>query len=142
MPFTSKLQLADAKEVMEAIQTVEGARFPVLTPNLKVSYILLVNLQLWYEDQFVWAILLILLMFCSRALKQLLQLELRKWRSLLLLLSHFQNQISIVALKIVSFVIVMLLLLQENSQSLFVGMHFTDRQVYNKFYSYILYKIN
>lgn len=29
-------QLADAKEVMEGIRNVEGARFPVLTPNLKV----------------------------------------------------------------------------------------------------------
>ncbi|KAK9289364.1 hypothetical protein L1049_007519 [Liquidambar formosana] len=28
-------QLADAKDVMEAIQNVGGARFPVLTPNLK-----------------------------------------------------------------------------------------------------------
>lgn len=28
-------QLADAKDVMEAIRDVEGARFPVLTPNLK-----------------------------------------------------------------------------------------------------------
>ncbi|KAL6337557.1 hypothetical protein AAG906_037150 [Vitis piasezkii] len=28
-------QLADAKDVMEAIRTVEGGRFPVLTPNLK-----------------------------------------------------------------------------------------------------------
>ncbi|XP_044505361.1 hydroxymethylglutaryl-CoA lyase, mitochondrial-like isoform X5 [Mangifera indica] len=28
-------QLADAKDVMEAIRNVEGARFPVLTPNLK-----------------------------------------------------------------------------------------------------------
>lgn len=28
-------QLADAKDVMKAIQNVEGARFPVLTPNLK-----------------------------------------------------------------------------------------------------------
>ncbi|KAG1327687.1 putative Hydroxymethylglutaryl-CoA lyase, mitochondrial [Cocos nucifera] len=28
-------QLADAKDVMEAIQNLEGARFPVLTPNLK-----------------------------------------------------------------------------------------------------------
>ncbi|KAG2687400.1 hypothetical protein I3760_09G049300 [Carya illinoinensis] len=28
-------QLADAKDVMEAIQNVEGARFPVLTPNVK-----------------------------------------------------------------------------------------------------------
>ncbi|XP_038905646.1 hydroxymethylglutaryl-CoA lyase, mitochondrial-like [Benincasa hispida] len=28
-------QLADAKDVMEGIQNVEGARFPVLTPNLK-----------------------------------------------------------------------------------------------------------
>ncbi|XP_057506512.1 hydroxymethylglutaryl-CoA lyase, mitochondrial-like [Actinidia eriantha] len=29
------LQLADAKDVIEAIQSVEGARFPALTPNLK-----------------------------------------------------------------------------------------------------------
>ncbi|KAI3904084.1 hypothetical protein MKW92_027378 [Papaver armeniacum] len=28
-------QLADAKDVMEAVGTVEGVRFPVLTPNLK-----------------------------------------------------------------------------------------------------------
>ncbi|XP_035539270.1 hydroxymethylglutaryl-CoA lyase, mitochondrial-like isoform X1 [Juglans regia] len=28
-------QLADAKDVMEAIRNVEGARFPVLTPNVK-----------------------------------------------------------------------------------------------------------
>ncbi|XP_031273302.1 hydroxymethylglutaryl-CoA lyase, mitochondrial-like [Pistacia vera] len=28
-------QLADAKDVMEAIRNIEGARFPVLTPNLK-----------------------------------------------------------------------------------------------------------
>lgn len=28
-------QLADAKDVMEAIRNVEGSRFPVLTPNLK-----------------------------------------------------------------------------------------------------------
>lgn len=28
-------QLADAKEVMEAVQNIEGVRFPVLTPNLK-----------------------------------------------------------------------------------------------------------
>ncbi|XP_058078530.1 uncharacterized protein LOC131226825 [Magnolia sinica] len=28
-------QLADAKDVMEAIQNVDGVRFPVLTPNLK-----------------------------------------------------------------------------------------------------------
>ncbi|KAA8517342.1 hypothetical protein F0562_017652 [Nyssa sinensis] len=28
-------QLADAKDVIEAIRSVEGARFPVLTPNLK-----------------------------------------------------------------------------------------------------------
>ncbi|KAJ7972100.1 Hydroxymethylglutaryl-CoA lyase, mitochondrial [Quillaja saponaria] len=28
-------QLADAKDVMESIQNVEGARFPVLTPNIK-----------------------------------------------------------------------------------------------------------
>lgn len=29
-------QLADAKDVIQAIQNVEGARFPVLAPNLKV----------------------------------------------------------------------------------------------------------
>ncbi|TYJ12340.1 hypothetical protein E1A91_A11G342700v1 [Gossypium mustelinum] len=28
-------QLADAKDVMDAIQNIQGARFPVLTPNLK-----------------------------------------------------------------------------------------------------------
>lgn len=28
-------QLADAKDVMEAVQTIEGVRLPVLTPNLK-----------------------------------------------------------------------------------------------------------
>ncbi|XP_073109798.1 hydroxymethylglutaryl-CoA lyase, mitochondrial, partial [Elaeis guineensis] len=32
---TEKMKLADAKDVMEAIQNLEGARFPVLTPNLK-----------------------------------------------------------------------------------------------------------
>lgn len=32
-----ELQLADAKDVLEGIQNVKGARFPVLTPNLKVS---------------------------------------------------------------------------------------------------------
>jgi len=32
--------LADAKDVLAAIQNVEGARFPVLTPNIKVSVIL------------------------------------------------------------------------------------------------------
>lgn len=41
-----KLQLADAKDVMEAIRTVEGGRFPVLTPNLKVSCLLWMNLHL------------------------------------------------------------------------------------------------
>ncbi|KAF5942638.1 hypothetical protein HYC85_020280 [Camellia sinensis] len=30
-------QLADAKDVMEAVRNVEGARLPVLTPNLKVG---------------------------------------------------------------------------------------------------------
>lgn len=30
-------KLGDAKDVMEAIQNIEGTRFPVLTPNLKVS---------------------------------------------------------------------------------------------------------
>lgn len=32
-----ELQLADAKNVVEAIRNVEGTRFPVLTPNLKVT---------------------------------------------------------------------------------------------------------
>lgn len=32
-------QLADAKDVLAAIQNVEGASFPVLTPNLKVRII-------------------------------------------------------------------------------------------------------
>jgi len=32
--------LADAKDVLAAIQNVEGARFPVLTPNIKVRVIL------------------------------------------------------------------------------------------------------
>ncbi|XP_058209447.1 uncharacterized protein LOC131322216 isoform X1 [Rhododendron vialii] len=32
-------QLADAKDVIEAIQGLEGARFPVLTPNLKCYFI-------------------------------------------------------------------------------------------------------
>lgn len=32
------LQLADAKDVMEAVRTIEGVRLPVLTPNLKVNY--------------------------------------------------------------------------------------------------------
>lgn len=31
------LKLADAKDVMDAVHNLEGARFPVLTPNLKVS---------------------------------------------------------------------------------------------------------
>jgi hypothetical protein len=30
-------QLADAKDVMEAVCNLEGARLPVLTPNLKVG---------------------------------------------------------------------------------------------------------
>ena len=42
----STLQLADAKDVIEAIQSVEGARFPVLTPNLKVSYLFSMNILL------------------------------------------------------------------------------------------------
>ncbi|KAE8651197.1 hypothetical protein Csa_002494 [Cucumis sativus] len=33
--FEFLVRLADAKEVMEGIRNVEGARFPVLTPNLK-----------------------------------------------------------------------------------------------------------
>ncbi|KAI8541240.1 hypothetical protein RHMOL_Rhmol08G0046400 [Rhododendron molle] len=37
VPQSSNLRLADAKDVIEAIQGLEGARFPVLTPNLKVS---------------------------------------------------------------------------------------------------------
>ena len=34
-----ELQLTDAKDVMDAIRNIQGARFPVLTPNLKVSYL-------------------------------------------------------------------------------------------------------
>lgn len=37
--FVTNFQLADGKDVMEAIRNVEGARFPVLTPNLKVSVV-------------------------------------------------------------------------------------------------------
>lgn len=33
------MQLADAKDVIEAVKDVGGATFPVLTPNLKVSCI-------------------------------------------------------------------------------------------------------
>lgn len=33
----SKLQLADAKDVIKGIKGISNARFPVLTPNLKVS---------------------------------------------------------------------------------------------------------
>ncbi|XP_066306094.1 uncharacterized protein [Miscanthus floridulus] len=32
-------QLADAKDVIEAVQTIEGVRLPVLTPNLTVNYV-------------------------------------------------------------------------------------------------------
>lgn len=32
-----KLQLADAKEVLKGIQQEPGVRYPVLTPNLRVS---------------------------------------------------------------------------------------------------------
>lgn len=39
-------QLADAKDVLKAIQDVEGASFPVLTPNLKVRIIVNVNVIL------------------------------------------------------------------------------------------------
>ena len=31
-------QLADAKEVMNVIRALKGTQFPVLTPNLKVSF--------------------------------------------------------------------------------------------------------
>ncbi|XVE95742.1 hypothetical protein REPUB_Repub02eG0125600 [Reevesia pubescens] len=34
-PVLSPQQLADAKDVMDAIRNIQGARFPVLTPNLK-----------------------------------------------------------------------------------------------------------
>lgn len=30
-------QLADAKDVMDAVKNLEGVRLPVLTPNLKVG---------------------------------------------------------------------------------------------------------
>lgn len=38
--FTYLLQLADAKFVIQAVQNVQGSRFPVLTPNLKVAFFL------------------------------------------------------------------------------------------------------
>jgi len=34
-----KLQLADAKEVLKGIQQMPNVRYPVLTPNLRVSSI-------------------------------------------------------------------------------------------------------
>lgn len=34
--FGSLKQLADARDVMRAVQSLEGSRLPVLTPNLKV----------------------------------------------------------------------------------------------------------
>ena len=38
-------QLADAKEVMNMVKLLEGARFPVLTPNLRVSVIISCNIS-------------------------------------------------------------------------------------------------
>ncbi|XLT83438.1 hypothetical protein HN873_005191 [Arachis hypogaea] len=35
----ARLQLADAKDVLEGIQDVKGVSFPILTPNLKICYI-------------------------------------------------------------------------------------------------------
>jgi hypothetical protein len=35
-----ELQLADAKDVFSGIPQVPNVRFPVLTPNLRVSYII------------------------------------------------------------------------------------------------------
>ncbi|XP_061963115.1 hydroxymethylglutaryl-CoA lyase, mitochondrial-like isoform X2 [Populus nigra] len=76
-------QLADAKDVMEAIR------------DFKALF--------------------------SRALKQLLQMEPRKWLSLPLLRRVSQNQTSIAALKIVLFVIMKLPSLPASFQFLFVG---------------------
>ncbi|QHO53818.1 uncharacterized protein DS421_2g51320 [Arachis hypogaea] len=39
----ARLQLADAKDVLEGIQDVKGVSFPILTPNLKVRYICFKN---------------------------------------------------------------------------------------------------
>jgi hypothetical protein len=107
---------------MEAIRDFKGARFPVLTPNLKVSclkynsmlYKLLITCVVRVADIFV--------ALFSRALKQLLQLEPRKWLSLPLLRRVSQNQTSIAALKIVLFVIMKLPSLPASFQFLFVGM--------------------
>lgn len=116
------IQLADAKDVMEAIKDCRGARFPVLTPNLKVSchkykpmlHKLLIICVVRGADIFV--------ALFSRALKRLLQLEPRKWLSLLLLRRVSQNQTSIAALKIVLFVIMKLPSTPASYQFLFVGM--------------------
>lgn len=37
MLFLLPFQLADAKDVMQAVSNLEGARLPVLTPNIKVG---------------------------------------------------------------------------------------------------------
>jgi hypothetical protein len=46
--------LADAKDVLAAIRDVEGASFPVLTPNLKVRII--VNGKYIYN---LWVVMII-----------------------------------------------------------------------------------
>jgi hypothetical protein len=38
--WVREVQLADAKDVLSGIPQVPNVRFPVLTPNLRVSYIL------------------------------------------------------------------------------------------------------
>ena len=121
--FFILLQLADAKDVMEAVRNLEGARLPVLTPNLKVSNCF----QKKGKNHEFKAILSLcerefLISTTCRDLKQLLQLVLRKLPSLLQLLSPFQSQTSIVVLKRVSLAIVLLPLLLKNSQFLSVGM--------------------
>lgn len=90
--FLLQLQLADAKDVMKAIRNVEGVRFPVLTPNLKVS-------TFWCETKHYK----LLIRRCEtysycvelsyRDLRRLLLLVQRKLPSLPQLLSLFQNQI-------------------------------------------------
>lgn len=99
---------------MEAVRHLEGARLPVLTPNLKVSYDLKAKLSLCERK--------CLISTTCRDLKQLLQLVLRKLPYLLQLLSHFQSQISIAVLKRASLAIVLFLLLLRNYQFLSGGM--------------------
>lgn len=43
--MVSLKQLADARDVMEAVKSLEGSRLPVLTPNLKVGIFVTGTLQ-------------------------------------------------------------------------------------------------